>query len=69
MHWQEAIKQSKKGTAFRKVKQDDFDVTYVRHDDGSCFKLFARDGKVNFDKSRDAEPKEIDGFNDWLPSE
>lgn len=69
MYWQEAIKQSKKGTAIRKQKNGNHDETFVRYDDGSCFKLVAENGKVLYGFSKEIEPKEIEGYDDWKPSE
>lgn len=70
MNWDEAIKQSKKGTAFRRVETDRYRITFVRYSDGSCFKLvaFKDTGKVNYDLSRPAEKKDIEGYSDWEPS-
>lgn len=70
MHWQEAIQKSTKGTAFRRTEDTKYRHTFVRYDDGSCYRLtaFKDSGKVDYDKSRDAQLHEIEGYNDWQPS-
>jgi hypothetical protein len=68
MDWQEAISQSKKGTAMRVKSEGRMQFTYVRYDDGSCFKLVSIDGKMMLRLSGEIPREKIEGYNDWQPS-
>ena len=69
MNWQEAIKESKKGTATRFEEKNGKRYTTIKYIDGSGFLLVGGNMKVDFSNSREATSKELNGFNDWQPSE
>lgn len=70
MTWQEAIKQSKRGTASRVINYDNgMKRTIIMYNDGSAFSLASKNGKVDYFLSRPAQDFETRGFEDWVPSE
>lgn len=69
MNWQEAIQDSKKGTATRVEEKNGKIYTTIRYKDGSGFLLVGENMKVDFSNSREAMSKELNGFTDWQPSE
>ena len=70
MNWQEAIKESKKGTATRVVNNGNgLKRIIIRYKDGSGYLLASKAGKVDYFLSRPAQNFEMEGFTDWQPSE
>jgi len=69
MNWQEAIQESKKGTATRVEESKGKKYTTIKYKDGSGFLLVGENMKVDFSNSREATSKELNGFTDWKPSE
>jgi hypothetical protein len=71
MKWQEAIVQSKKGTAMRIVNEEPsggLKMTVLAYSDGSGYILFSKNNKVIFDKSHPTSAGELDQYEDWEPS-
>tara|TARA_B110001450_G_scaffold251786_1_gene272399 strand:+ start:284 stop:493 length:210 start_codon:yes stop_codon:yes gene_type:complete len=69
MNWQEAIQESKKGTATRVEESKGKKYTTIKYKDDSGFLLVGENMKVDFSNSREATSKELNGFTDWKPSE
>ena len=69
MNWRNAIKLSPRKTASRfEDMGKGFKKVTIKYSDGSGYVLITRDNRVEFDNSREALPKELDGYNDWEPS-
>ena len=68
MNWQEAIQKSKKGTATRFEEKNGKRYTTIKYKDGSGFLLVGENIKIDFNNSREATSKELNGFTDWQPS-
>jgi hypothetical protein len=71
MKWQDAIAQSKKGTAIRVVDNESkggLKMTVLAYSDGSGYILYSRNKKVDLDKSHTTDAGELDKYEDWEPS-
>ncbi len=70
MNWQEAINESIKGTATRTLdSKNGIKSVIIRYKDGSGYKLVSNNGKLDSFLCRPAQRFEMDGFDDWGPSE
>ena len=69
MNWQDAIKESKKGSATRIIiGKDGLKRTIIKHSDGSGFCLVSKNGVIDYFLSRLAANFEMDEYLDWEPS-
>lgn len=68
MTWQEAIKQSPKGTAQKTEQSGLRKYTFIRYDDGSVFRLVSIMDKVMFDLSGPHDTSVFEGMEDWEPT-
>ncbi len=70
MIWREAVEESSRGSAVRRVKLDNGLIqTMIRYDDGDGYIMVAKEGIIDYDKCRVPKKHELNGFTDWEPSE
>lgn len=67
MKWQQAIKESKKGTATRVEIKNGKRYTTIKYDDGSGILLVGDLSTDTFINAREATHSELIGFDDWMP--